>query len=168
MLDVTYEYVPPSSIASIQHHQKTMDSTTLFIFIIASLLAKSMALRNYEGLYQLTKVIDDIVGEIPLPDGEYTIRIVPAKGVVNQYDISIKLGNSMGASAVVSDSDNGSLEDAVSISGVRSTMMMPPPELFKVEVAISDVLPAATSIDLEGNLLLIKGSKGSLQASRKI
>jgi hypothetical protein len=145
-----------------------MDSTTLFIFIIASLLAKSIALRKYEGFYQLTKVIDHIVGEIPLPDGEYTVRIEPAKGVVNQYDISIKLGNNMGASAVVFDLDNGSLEDAVSISGVRSTMMMPPHELFKVEVAISDVLPAATSIDLEGNLLLIKGSKGSLQASRKI
>lgn len=128
-----------------------------------------MAVQNYEGLYFLTKVFDEKLGEIPIPAGDFILRMDPSKTDVNQYNLGIKLGNSMGASAKVSElDDESSSEDAITIGGVRSTMMMPPPEIFRVETAMSDLLPAATTIALESDVLTLKSSKGIIQATRKI
>ena len=126
-----------------------------------------MAVRNYEGLYRLTEVISNNMGEIPLPSGDFILRMDPSKTEVNQYNLGIKLGNRMGSLATVSELDNDSIEDAISISGVRSTMMMPPPEIFRVETAMSDLLPAVTTVLLENDILTLKGSKGVIQATRK-
>jgi META domain len=142
----------------------------LSVFFIAyTLLARAMAVQNYEGMYRLTKVFDEKMGEIPIPEGDFVLRMDPSKPDVNQYNLGIKLGNSMGTSAIVSELDNeSSSEDAISISGVRSTMMMPPPEIFKVETAMSDLLPAVTTIALVDDVLTLKGSKGIIQATRKV
>lgn len=137
------------------------------IAILSVFLTSTMAVSNYEGVYRLTKVLDVDMIEIPIPEGDFTIRMKPGN-VANQYDLGIKLGNSMGTVVTVSDSDDGE-KDAVAIGGVRSTMMMPPEKVFKLEVALSDMLPAATLIHLEDdNLLVIEGPKGTVQGTRYV
>jgi META domain len=139
------------------------------IFIVSLVLAQTMAAQNYEGSYRLTKVIDENMGEIPIPTGDFIFRMNPSNADANQYNLGIKLGNSMGASATVSDLDNeNSSEDTISIRGVRSTMMMPPPEIFRIETAMSDLLPSVTTINLENDVLTLKGSKGIIEATRKV
>jgi hypothetical protein len=136
------------------------------ISILVSLLTSTMAVSNYEGVYSLTKVLDANMGEIPIPSGDFKVRMQAGK-VANQYDMGVKLGNMMGSSVTVTDSDVSN-KDAVTISGMRSTMMMPPENIFKVEVALSDILPAANLIHLEDNdnLLVIEGPKGTVQCTR--
>jgi META domain len=134
---------------------------------------EATAVGLYDGLYILTSIVDlEIGSEIPIPnDSECTIRMQHSTtGDVNQYDIGVKVGNSMGGSATVtpsleSDTNN---KAGISISGLRSTMMMPPPELYRIEVALSYLLPNAETIEIKENILTIKGSRGSVQASRKV
>jgi heat shock protein HslJ len=138
----------------------------------SSSMAATVSTHHYEGLYRLTHIVDTTVGEVPIPsDGTYTIQMRPSTTGLNQYDIGIKIGNSMGGSATITPSTttNQDMEDAITIGGLRSTMMMPPPELYRIEVALSDLLPSATSIQIENDIVLtIKGSKGSVQATRQV
>ena len=122
----------------------------------------------YGGTYRFTKIYDSTVGEVPIPsDGVYTIQIRPSSSIVNQYDIGIKVGNSMGGSATITPSGNHGIEDQISIGGLRSTMMMPPPELYRIEVALSNLLPSSTTIQIDDDVLTINGTKGSVQAARQ-
>jgi heat shock protein HslJ len=86
------------------------------------------------------------------------------------YDMGIKVGNSMGGSATVTPSTNQSEDDKIAIGRLRSTMMMPPPELYRVEVTLSDLLPSATNIQIQedNGLLTIKGPEGMVQATRQV
>lgn len=129
--------------------------------------------QSYDGLYRLTKIVDTTIGEVPIPnDGIYTIQMRPSttgsSDIANQYNIGIKVGNSMGGSATITPTAKNCGEDEVSIGGIRSTMMMPPPELYRIEVALSDLLPSATTIKMEDDVLTIKGTKGSVQATRQV
>lgn len=135
------------------------------IAVFLSLLVSAMAVSNYEGEYRLIKVIDTEMGDIPVPKGEFKIQMQPGK-IANQYDMSIKLGNSLGTSVTVSDYADDAKKDAVTIGGVRSTMMMPPENIFRVEVALTNMLPAATLIFLENDLLAIEGPKGTIMCTR--
>ena len=45
-------------------------------------------------------------------------------------------------------------------------MMMPPPEVFRVENALSDILPHATTISLSDNKLTLEGSGGKIVAQK--
>lgn len=144
-------------------------STASLMHCSSSMQAASA--QSYDGLYRLTKIVDTTIGEVPIPnDGIYTIQMRPATSsdIFNQYNIGIKVGNSMGGSATITPTSNYDNKDEVSIGGLRSTMMMPPPELYRIEVALSDLLPSATTIKLEDDVLTIKGSKGSVQAIRQV
>jgi META domain len=123
-----------------------------------------MVLQRFEGIYHLSKLLDADKGEIPVPRSDFKIQMQPGKES-NQFMFRIKIGNSMGASVTVSDSNDGNTR-AVSITALRSTRMMPPKELFRVECALSDILPAANLIHLEDNVLIIEGPKGEMQCTR--
>lgn len=136
--------------------------------LLVSLFPITMAVHNYEGVFHLTKVLNAKNEEVLVPEGDFKVRMQPGQQA-NQYDMNIKVGNSMGASATVSGSDDD-VKDAVAIGGVRSTMMMPPKEIFEVEMALSDILPSARLIYLAENnsLLVIEGSKGTIKCTRSL
>jgi hypothetical protein len=144
-----------------------MNLSTLVVFLL--FMGRSMAVNNYEGLYRLSQLFDDEMGEIPLPDKEFKVKMEPdAKaGVPNSYNMGLLLGNSMGGSVIVSESDVDG-KDAVKIGSLRSTMMMPPEDVFTIEMALRDTLPASTLIHLERNdeLLVIEGPKGKMICTR--
>jgi hypothetical protein len=151
----------------------TAIGTCLLVFVHHFPIAIAVPNSNYEGVYRLTKVLDANMEEVPVPNGDFTVRMQPG-AQANQYNVNIKLGNLMGASATVSDltTSDGTVDnvqkDAIAISGVRSTMMMPFKELYKVEMALSTILPAAKLIHLEteDTLLVIEGPKGTIQCTR--
>jgi len=128
-----------------------------------------MAVNNYEGLYRLSQLFDDQMGEMSLPDKEFKVKMdLDAKAAVpNIYNMGLILGNSMGALVTVSDSNEDD-KDAVKIGPLRSTMMMPPEDVFKIEMALRDILPASTFIHLEQNddMLVIEGPKGKMHCTR--
>jgi heat shock protein HslJ len=45
---------------------------------------------------------------------------------------------------------------------MRSTMMMPPQELYALENKLNKMFPAVTLLDLEEGKLAFKGSEGSI------
>ena len=129
--------------------------------------------NKYIGLYRFTKIVDTTEGEVPIPNDDgsttCTLQISTGNNNLNQYDIGIKIGNSMGGSATITPTTNqGIIDDVITIGGLRSTMMMPPPELYRIEVALSKLLPSATNIQIEDFVLTIVGSKGSVQAIRQV
>lgn len=137
--------------------------------------------NNYDGLFRFTKIVDATMGDVPIPNDDTagthqcTMQIRPSTAsssstsiMKNDYDIGIKIGNSMGASATIIPATTQVTDDAITIGGLRSTMMMPPPELYRIEMALSDILPSATNIRIENDVLTIKGSKGSVQATRQV
>ena len=146
----------------------TFANPVLFVCCSSSGTMVVASTQLYGGTYRFTKIYDNTVGEVPIPnDGIYTIQMRPSSSIVNQYDIGIKVGNSMGGSATITPSGNHGIEDQISIGGLRSTMMMPPPDLYRIEVALSDLLPSSTTIQIDDDVLTINGTKGSVQAARQ-
>lgn len=147
----------------------TLANPLLFVRCSSRGTMGAASTQLYGGTYRFTKIYDTTVGEVPIPnDGIYTIQMSPSSTIVNQYDIGIKVGNSMGGSATITPSANHGVEDQISIGGLRSTMMMPPPELYRIEVALSDLLPSSTTIQMEDDVLTINGTKGCVQATCQI
>lgn len=128
---------------------------------------------RYDGTYRLTRIeAVDFGGEINIPDDrEFSLRIkaigtTDTKEEELQYDLNVKIGNSLGALiSVTPASDDGGEQDTVSVSNVISTRMMPPPELYTIERALSAILPAAEKIhyNVDTSMLQIEGRSGSIQ-----
>jgi hypothetical protein len=127
----------------------------------------------FAGSWKLTKVFDDSMAPINLPGGKFVLDLEPSKDFWRSgtYDMSLALGNRLGGRitvAVPMESDGLSPgKRKIRIGPVRSTMMMPEESVFRLEVAMTDILPEMSTIELVTNedgtaLLVLEGPKGKL------
>ena len=141
------------------------------IIIFLLLFSPILAVRNYDGRYQIIKCADATMGEIPLPKKNYVISLRRSSVDDDQkYQLGIEIGNDMGAPVEITATNPDSSEDNISVGLLISTYMMPLPDVYKVEVAVGDIIENATTISLANNILTIKGENGIVQgrATRKV
>merc|ERR1712157_71978 len=67
------------------------------------------------------------------------------------YSFGIKIGNNLRTSVtmITSVENNDSQEKTIEVGPVMSTMMMPPRELFDLEMFLSDALPKSDRLELK-------------------
>jgi hypothetical protein len=126
---------------------------------------------GYEGTYRLYKVIDTAAenGECTLPLGDFRVQI---KRNENDYDLHIKIGNSLNGQMTIvprtsSSGPHSGAHDAVSIRRISSTRMMPPEPLYRLERALLDILPEVEDIYWNDvGQLVWEGPRGSVLCTR--
>jgi hypothetical protein len=128
----------------------------------------------FAGSWKLTSVFDDEMAPIIVPEGDFRLTLEPSKDFwrSGNYDMGLKIGNRLGGrmtALVRKETDGlGGEKRNIRIGPVRSTMMMPEASVFRLEVALTDILPAAATAELviqeaEGTtLLVLEGPKGKL------
>jgi hypothetical protein len=96
---------------------------------------------------------------LPLPDPHNMVATIKQQATTTAVvlDVSLKIGNIMSCPITLvsddHDSDNTACTSTpttvnVTVGGVRSTRMMPPPELRRVELELSQGLPTMTNMKL--------------------
>lgn len=153
---------------------KMADFLSKVITFILALFGNTQQVPNtmssgYVGKYRLTAVYDAKQESIFLPSPEYTFEITNDETTksANDYSFGITLGNSMGGSFAVTPAEESDQSDAVKFSPLFSTAMMPPDDVFAVEMALSAALTDATSIELsDKNVITIGGEKGKIQGTK--
>jgi hypothetical protein len=119
--------------------------------------AASAALAMYEGKFYLTEVFDSQDEPVQLPLGRFDLEVTPpAESETRRYKFSLKVGNYFGGSFVVDQND----DTKIKLGPMRSTMMMPPQDVYALENRLGKMLPACTTIDLQGDKLEFRGSEG--------
>jgi hypothetical protein len=149
----------------------------LFLWAIVSLAGTAMAAPApwLEGTYDLVRVTDSDDHEVTWPreDQTFTLRLTPVPDDPDTYRLHVKIGNNMGCGVHVhtaTTDDPRSGQATVTLEPVHSTMMMPPEELFKLEMVLSRVLPQITSIELDAaqQRLTLRGAQGTLVARTNV
>lgn len=124
---------------------------SLLLLLVSPFVALSMLL---DGKYLLQSLYDDHGAALSIPDGAFTLSIEHDANEKGRYNFGLKIGNNMGGSMTVDD------EGGVKIGPMRSTMMMPPPAIYALETELNKIMPALTTVALEGQKLTLDGSKG--------
>jgi hypothetical protein len=142
------------------------------LFLMQLALAFGMTTSNYEGSYHLAAVYNKDNMGIELPSLEYTIRLQKKRHEDDSdiYSMEMRIGNSIGAQLAVMDIVDE--PSTVTVGGLVSTRMLPSPEIYQVETAISDVLKGtSTTIRFKNEAdstqhLIIEGSNGAMECKR--
>jgi hypothetical protein len=126
----------------------------------------------FQGSYKIIEVLDADMAAIIMPAGEFRLTLEATKDFwrSGNYDMHLALGNRMGGKLTVAVPQEGdglkATERKVRIGPVRSTMMMPPEAVFRLEMALTDSLPGMETIELHADetppKLVLQGSKGKL------
>ena len=124
------------------------------------------------GEYKLVQVVRPDGSSIHLPE-VYIVRLsreetnsstanTPAHAI---YQLSVKIGNSMGGQVTVEyNNNNGTTTTtnndrySATVSRLFSTRMMVPPELDAIERGLSEILPSTDSLTLVGAILTFHGA----------
>jgi hypothetical protein len=107
------------------------------------------------------------MASINLPAGSFLLTLQPSKDFWRSgtYDMSLALGNRLGGRitvAVPMESDGLSPgKRKIRIGPVRSTMMMPEESVFRLEVAMTDILPEMSTIELVAQRRRRNGAPGA-------
>lgn len=125
------------------------------------------------GDWKLVELYDDRNQPVELPSSSegFVLHLVK-KEIKDEQDpeqqegaktlsLYTKIGNSMGGVlSLVDDSANLEKEQTIKVGPLRSTMMMPPPELFAVEQYLSKYLGAMKTLKLsdDGDELIWMGT----------
>ena len=115
------------------------------------------------GNYQLQLVQDSsMTGKIELP-ATYEAHIHPMNSdesgtsqPEDKYRFGIKIGNSIGCTLTIDPASK-----TASTAGCRGTRMMPPPEVYKVESAVNDILTNLKTVEAGEDGLIFKSESGS-------
>jgi hypothetical protein len=149
----------------------------LTLFLPIAIIATSTTMPAepmFAGSWRLAEVFDDRMASINLPEGSFLLTLQPKDDFWSSgtYDLGLALGNRLGGRmtvAVPMESDGLSPgKRNIKIGPVRSTMMMPEESVFRLEVALTDILPEMSTIELvinqqdETTLLVFEGPKGKL------
>jgi hypothetical protein len=137
---------------------------TLFITLFLPLSVMATAL--YEGSWELQEAFDTEMAHIHIPDGSFRLQLYADSGDDNIYDFDLKVGNQLGGRLAIIGETETETGHTVKIGPIRSTMMMPPEPLFKLETALSALLPSMNTIKLQGDTLTLEGTKGKLVCQR--
>jgi hypothetical protein len=124
----------------------------------------------YQGEWKLNKAFyGPELGKFPLPDNHNIIasfeEVQDAASSTVVYRFGIKVGNSMGTDITLTGKKFEGGFDEVTIGPIRSTMMMPPPELQPVEFeligkglpVVNKMIVTTNEDDGQKNLLLMQG-----------
>lgn len=125
---------------------------------------------SYVGTYRLTAVYNKKQESILLPSPDYSFDIKDDETTKssNDYSFGITLGNVMGAGfTVIPNEESSNQSDAVTFSPLFSTKMMPPKDVFALEIALGDALNNTTSIELnDENFIIISGENGKVEGTK--
>lgn len=128
----------------------------------------------FAGSWKLVEVFDERMASINLPTGDFVLSLEPSKDFWRSgtYDMGVALGNRLGGRltvAVPMESNGFSPgKRKVRIGPIRSTMMMPEESVFRLEIAMTDILPEMSTIEIvireEGAtaILVLEGPKGKV------
>jgi heat shock protein HslJ len=117
------------------------------------------------GKYSLSEVYDAKEEPVQLPVGRFDLQVAPVENDGEEtesdtirYRYNLKIGNMLGGSFEMTRTTN----ELTKMGPMRSTMMMPPQELYALENKLNKMFPAVTLLDLEEGKLAFKGSEGSI------
>jgi len=105
-----------------------------------------------EGLvdeWKLVEAVNDSGTVVNIPDHRDIVLNLDVGPNENQYDLSMRVGNTLRCHATKEEGGN------IKVGMVMSTMMEPPPELREIETFLSSNLSNVTSIELKDNTTLI-------------
>jgi hypothetical protein len=119
-----------------------------------------MSSTSYPGSYRLTSVYES-GNKINIPDGDFRLKIEGTEDP-NKFSFGIKIGNSLGSSFTVVPGTN-----KISVGMVRSTMMMPPPEILALEQTLPKILPTINTTNLRDESLILEGDAAKLEFAGK-
>jgi META domain len=139
---------------------------SLFLLLIQVLLPSAVQSIMFNGgKYSLSEVFDAKEEPVQLPVGRFDLQVAPVESDGEQtesktirYRYNLKIGNMLGGSFELIRNTN----ELTKMGPMRSTMMMPPQELYALENKLNKMLPAVTQLDLEESKLVFKGSEGSV------
>jgi hypothetical protein len=121
----------------------------------------AMAASPFVGSWNLVEIYSENMTPETLPPGSYHFKIQEQDP--EHLQLNIKVGNNLGSSiTLLEGSDNNASFQKVRIGGVRSTMMMPPENQFKLETYLSNMLPKITSITIVDDTTLILEGEGKI------
>jgi hypothetical protein len=141
-----------------------LSSITLLLLLftkMASAVVIGSDIASFVGEWQLTEIYDSVDSsvpkELPKEGGPFVLKLSPSdKDPEHSLLAWTKVGNTMRTSIVVLDADQGSIK----VGSLMSTQMMPPQELFDLEILLSKVLPAMDQMVLsnDGDELVMFGT----------
>ena len=110
----------------------------------------------FAGSWQLTEALDEEMKPVSLPDGTFVLEIQEDDKNDKELQVFMKIGNRLRTTIsldgdVSTDPETGDASSDVTVSGVMSTMMMPPEPLFKLETFLFNTLPKMTSIKVQNS-----------------
>ena len=143
-----------------------------FLFVTTTaltLLSHAAAVSPFAGTWLIQEIYDESMEQKSLPDGQYTFAISQAEDE-EHLRLGIRVGNSMSShitlleEAEEESSSPSTIKQSVQVGGMMSTMMMPPDELFKLEVLLSDIVPQTKTMVLENenHTLTFLGEAGKI------
>lgn len=115
----------------------------LFFAFLFFLLPAAMAAR-YDGVFKLLEAWDENSLAVDIP-GDF--NLVLQSEDESHYNLSLRIGNSLGARMAVETNPSG--PDGVDVGPIMSTMKMPPENIFKLEQFMTSALEKATTIQLD-------------------
>jgi hypothetical protein len=130
-----------------------MKSLTFLLFFIT--LNFAMAVSPFVGTWKLVETYDEDMHQVDLPGGSFSFKIKETEES-NRLMLAIKVGNQMSA-PIFLEGDGESSPQSISFKGMRSTMMMPAENLFKLETYLTNTLPKMDSMSIENEILTFNG-----------
>lgn len=137
-----------------------MRSSATFLFFLLSTLVLTMADKaSFVGKWKLIEAYDEEFQLVTLPEGDYVFDLKDEDSQSDNLVAYIKIGNNMRSTITFLDeADQG---DNITVGGLRSTMMMPPEPLFRLESFLSNSLPKMNLVQKEtadnGTLMVFTG-----------
>ena len=149
-------------------------------------------MKNYEGVYRFTKVVDNEGNEVPIPTksnppfvlvdpdvknprpmpsrplGPFTLRLTAVTGKVGTYNLRTRIVNSMGGEVVVTESDDG--KNVMNMKCMTMTQAASfDQQKSSLERATKDALTSPMKVWLETEEVVIQAPDGStIHATRKV
>jgi hypothetical protein len=137
--------------------------------VVVLMMTPSVAAKpsSFVGTWKLDQLYDGTDAPVAVPTSkDFILSLTPSgDGSADHYQLSIQIGNSL--SSLVQVTDPTASSTAIHIKFVRSTMMMPPQELFTLEMFLTDAFPKMETITLEEPVLTMKGPAAKIVFSRQ-
>jgi hypothetical protein len=131
---------------------------------------------NYTGIYNLVSIYDSLeLAAVEIPaSNNFQLQLNPAKlddpdDLLDPYAVNIEMGNTMWTQMNVTMSVN--TDQIVGMDPIRSTRLLPSPEVWAVESAVNSILPLCTFIrflDDEKTQLALDGPAGAMEWTRQV
>jgi hypothetical protein len=130
-----------------------------FYLWLGFLVGACHGLEYKGGVYILQSHKDGSGKDIPLPEGQFELKVAPEVGNLagpHAYLFSFKYGNLMTSHAVL-------LATGLTFYGFATTKMMPDPLVYQLELALKSILDTAQTLTITTTVVTIIGGAGSME-----